>query len=182
MGGSSPSPPAPPQAAPHRLQLQPRPCPCRCSPWTVHPLGHMHCCTTVSSRVACGDLHRIVPMHCRGTACSTVGLSWASGNFFMPGAHPAFLLLWPWWLQGCFSHIFLLLSPSCCSEAVFFLPFPKSPFPEAPSVAHGSALARNWSPWSSWSWLWSGKGQCWALLTEDIPAAPLLPPTKTMPH
>jgi len=40
-----------------------------------------------------------------------------------------------------------------------------------PSVAHGSAVAvpSLWS--SSWNWLWSDMGQCWALLTEATPAA-----------
>lgn len=58
-----------------------------------------------------------IPM---GTACSIMGLSWAAENFCSaPGAPPAFLLHWPWWLQCYFSPIFSLLSPSCCCAAAF---------------------------------------------------------------
>lgn len=42
------------------------------------------------------------PIHRRQPNCCSV-----------PGAHPALLLHWPWGLQGHFSHVFSLLSPSC---------------------------------------------------------------------
>ena len=64
----------------------------------------------------------------------------------------------PWCLQGCFSQfltpfswLLLQLFPSLTliSQSI-------------PSVAHGSAVAvpSLWS--SSWNWLWSDMGQCWA--------------------
>ena len=65
-GGSSPSPLAPLLS-------------CICSyggsPWAVPPSGLIHCCTMGSSMAACGDLLHMVPIGCRGTACSTIGHS-----------------------------------------------------------------------------------------------------------
>jgi len=56
-------------------------------------LPQTSCCTAGSSIAACGDLLHMVPAGCRGTACTSTGLSWASGNFcYMLGAPPAFLL------------------------------------------------------------------------------------------
>lgn len=116
-----------------------------------------------NSLLHCGPLLSLWELlHAWSTSCLPSALTLVAAGLFLPHFLTPLSQLLQW--------------------SSFFLPFPKSPFPEAPSVAHGSALARNWSPWSSWSWLWSGKGQCWALLTEDIPAAPLLPPTNTMPH
>jgi len=53
----------------------------------------IHCCPLGSSMAASRALLCMVPMGCRGTAFSTMGLSWAAGNFCsMPGSHPAVLL------------------------------------------------------------------------------------------
>lgn len=110
------------------LQLQP--------PW-----GHIHCCTMGSSMAACGDLLCLMPMGCSGTGCSTMGLSSAVGSFCSgPGAPPAILLCWPWWLQGCFS-------------------FPPSSFPAAvaqqislPSVCspRGATSIAHWFSCGQW--------------------------------
>lgn len=68
----------------------------------------------------------MVPMGCRWTTCSSMGLSCAGRNFCsLSGAPPALLLSWPWWLQGGFCHVF---SPTVVS------PFLKSAVPEAHTV------------------------------------------------
>ena len=45
--------------------------------WAAVPSSLMHCCTIGSSTAARGDLLCVVPMDCRGTACSSVGF-WAA--------------------------------------------------------------------------------------------------------
>uniref|UniRef100_A0A8V1A1J9 Deoxynucleoside triphosphate triphosphohydrolase SAMHD1 n=2 Tax=Gallus gallus TaxID=9031 RepID=A0A8V1A1J9_CHICK len=79
--GAASAPPVPllPAALLHGLQLRPRPCSCG-APWAASPSAHIHCCTTGSPMAAKGDLLRVVPVGCGGTACSTVGLSWAAGS------------------------------------------------------------------------------------------------------
>ena len=55
--------------------------------------SHIHCCSVGSSITALGYLLLVVPIGCRGTACSSMGLSQAVGNFCTaPGAAPALLL------------------------------------------------------------------------------------------
>ena len=71
MGGSSPSPPAPPRAALHGLQLWPG-LPRMGYPWAVPPSGLILCWTVGSSTVPCGDVLHVVPVVCRGTACSSL--------------------------------------------------------------------------------------------------------------
>lgn len=71
MGGSSPSPPAPPRAALHGLQLWPG-LPRMGYPWAVPPSALIHCWTVGSSTVPCGDVLHVVPVVCRGTACSSL--------------------------------------------------------------------------------------------------------------
>ena len=94
--------------------------PAQCAPWAVPPSGLIHCYTTDSSMAACGDLLHMLPMACRGTACSTTGLSWAEGCCCsVPRAPPALLLHRPWGPQGCFSHIFF--HSHSCLRAVFTL-------------------------------------------------------------
>jgi len=84
------------------------------------PSGLIHHRPTGSSVAAWGDLLHVVPMGCKGTACSSVGLSWAAGSCCsLPGAPPV-LLCWP----GCL-HIFPLL---CLLAANKTLPGNPSPF------------------------------------------------------
>lgn len=60
----------------------------------------------------CGDLLCVVPMCCRRTDFSSMGLFGAAVNYCSaPGASPALFLHWPWCLQVCFS-IFSIPFPS----------------------------------------------------------------------
>ena len=74
---SSPSPPTPLQAPCHGLQLHPGLF-LEGSPWAVPLSGLIHRCTVGFSMAGCGDLLHAMPMGCRETACSSVGLSWAA--------------------------------------------------------------------------------------------------------
>jgi len=103
--------------APHRS-------PWAAAPARVIPTGVPTDCTSFSchmdsSMAAQRDLLRAVPTGCRGMACSSVGLSWASGSCCCVPRFPTALLctnlgayrtvlsrLWP-------------LSPSCCCTALF---------------------------------------------------------------
>ena len=60
----------------HTLLVQS--CFCEYSPWAVPPPGHIHCCSTCSSEPTQVDLTLLVPMHCRGMVCSSMGLAWAT--------------------------------------------------------------------------------------------------------
>lgn len=98
--------------------------------WALHrrqlPWGHGHL-------LWCGVLHGLqgnnmlhhCPLHrlqenfCAG-AESTTSLS--------------LLLLWPWYLQGCFSHFFFFFTPLSKLLCSIFLPFLKYIFLEAPPV------------------------------------------------
>lgn len=55
-------------------------CSCGGSPWGVPLPGLFYCCNADSSITAQGDLLHVVPVGCRGTACSTMGLLWTAGN------------------------------------------------------------------------------------------------------
>jgi len=57
----------------HRLQFWPGAASAG-YPWAVPPLGLIHCCPMGSSMAAHGDLLCVVPMGCRETACSSMGL------------------------------------------------------------------------------------------------------------
>lgn len=48
---------------------------CWSSPWAMHLSGLIHCCTVGFSMFACGDRLYVVPVCCRGTVRSTMGLS-----------------------------------------------------------------------------------------------------------
>ena len=92
-------------------------------PWAVAPSGLILCCTVGSSVAAQGDLLCVAPTVCGGTACSSVGLSWAARSCCSaPRAPPALL-------GACRAAAlsFLLPSPSCCCTV---LPFLNSALPE----------------------------------------------------
>ena len=98
-----PSPPSRPWSPLHGLQLHPGATPVGasmgCASFMPHPLlphGVLH--------AAHGDLLCVVHMGCKGTACSTMGLSWSAWSFCSTcGTSPAFLLHLSCCLQGCFS-------------------------------------------------------------------------------
>lgn len=56
--------------------------------WAVSPPGHIHCCTIGLSIARLWVLLLVVPMGCRGTDCSTMGLFWASGSFYSTSRAP----------------------------------------------------------------------------------------------
>lgn len=56
-------------------------CSCKGSPRAVSPSGLIHFFSTGFSMAVCGDLLCVVSVGCRGTACSIVDHSWASGIF-----------------------------------------------------------------------------------------------------
>ena len=90
-GLSSSNPPAPTQTPPHRLQ-QPTGLLLQGYPWAVSPSSLIHCCTMGSFLGAHEYLLCVVLMGCRGTACSSMGLSWDAGSFCsLPGEPPALL-------------------------------------------------------------------------------------------
>jgi len=102
---------------------------------------------------ACGDLLHLVPVGCRKTACSAMGLSWAAvSSCSGPGAPPALLLHW----LHCFSHISYCFLPTAVVQQ--FFPFWNLHSQSTPGIAHGSALAGTGPIWSSWTWLWSDVG------------------------
>ena len=130
-------------------------------PWVVPLSDHIHCCPVGSSMATCGDLLCMMPMGCKGTACSTMGLPWAAGS------PPSALTLGA--AEPLLSH-FSLPSPSFCSAAIF-------PFFNLFSrrcTKHLSCLssAHWWIPFGT-----GGTGSemtwdsFWALLTEATPAA-----------
>lgn len=87
--------------------------------------------------------------------------SGATGSFcFMPGAPHAFLLHWLWSLYGFFSLISHPISPSWHFTVVFHFKY---------IVTEGSALVAADPCWSSWSWLWSDKGQLLVCLLSQWP-------------
>ena len=88
--------------------------PCRDSSWAVTPLGIVHRCTVGSPMDTHGDMLHMMPLGCRGTACSSMILFWASGSSCSaPGILPAS----SYTDLGVCS--FLLLSPSCCCTEYF---------------------------------------------------------------
>jgi len=144
MGGSSPSPPAPLWAPLHGLQLQLRVCSCRGFLGSEASFSHKRGCTVGSSVAAHEVLLCVVPMGCRRTACSTMRVSWAAGNFCSTPGIPSALCIDHGGCRAVVSH-FSLLSPICCCPAVYNQ--------STTSVAQGSDLALT-SPFrNSWSWL-----------------------------
>ena len=85
-----------------------------------------------------GSLLCLVPISCRGTACSTMGLSWAAGSCCsMSGAPPALTLR----VAGLFHNLLSLLL--LCNR--FFFPFLNLLSQNVCSVARGSALCSSMS-------------------------------------
>lgn len=111
-------------------------CSWRPSLWAIPPSGHKLYCTPCSFMAACGDLLYLVPKCWRATACSSIDLSQAAGNFCCTlGALSVLLIHWPWCLRAIslpFSHsslpaavlqqlfhFFIILSQmhnQCCSR------------------------------------------------------------------
>jgi len=115
QAAAPPRPPVPSQAPLHGLQLQPRSCSCRGSSGAA---ASFQCCSLDFSMTSLEVLLCVMPMGCRGTACSSMGLSSAAGNFCSTsGAPPALTLQY----AGLFLFHFPPLSPSCCFTA--FIPF-----------------------------------------------------------
>lgn len=87
------------------------------------PLAFHLCCSFLPA-LPCGIVLHAVPSGCRGTACSTMNLSWAVGNFYSaPGASSALLPRWPWGLQDCLPHIFLITPSHICCVALFTISY-----------------------------------------------------------
>jgi len=132
----------------HGLQLRPGACSCGGSPWAAassrpHPPAPPGAPPPMGG-LQRGDLLHGGPMGCRGTACSTRGLSLHSpqGNCCcLPAAPPALLRRSPGGLQGCFSHAFTILSLSAAVAQQYFPPFLKSA-PPKPTQQH--SLPRLW--------------------------------------
>ena len=88
------------------------------SPWAAAPAQGCSCegiyCCPWALPWLYGEIHgfHAVPVGCRGTVCSSMGLSWAAGNFCsVPGAPPALNLV-DAGLLLIFSHSSLLLTVS----------------------------------------------------------------------
>ena len=62
-------------------------------PQAVPPSGLIHCCPSGSSVASRADLLHAVLMGCRGTACSSVGLSWAARCYWSASCPPPALIL-----------------------------------------------------------------------------------------
>ena len=135
-------------------------------PWAVPPSDLIHCCPMGSSVATCGVLFHTVPVGCRGTACSSVGFSWAAGSCCcVPGAPPALALVPE---RLLLSHFLVLFQLLLCSN--FSLDFSPRAYP-ALLVAQLSQQRVLLDPLE---WLCSDTGH-WALLIEANWAAPTLP-------
>lgn len=158
MGGSSPSLPAPPQAA---------------AVAQAAPTGSLHGlfllqASSIAALWAPPWLHleiSVVLVGCTGMVFSSVDLSWTTKSCCVPGAPPAVAMV-----AGQLLSHFSFLSPSFCCTAVS--PFLKSPLPER--TKHNSWLGSG-SGGSLLEQLCSDMEYCWALLTEVIPATKTLP-------
>jgi len=111
------------------------------------PPGHVHCCATATRR----DLHT-VPIGCRGTACLSMGLSWAAeNNCSAPGVTPALLSTA---LGACraVSLTFLTPLPAAAEQQLFpFLDL----LSQRHSQCHSWLSSAQWQvPFGTiWSWL-----------------------------
>jgi len=126
--------PAPPRAPPHGLQL--RPGPLLPGIHELRPSGRIHGCPAGSSAAARGDQLGAVPAGCRGTARSSVRLSWAAGRCCSaPGAPPALTSL--------------SSPPAAVAQQLFrsFSLLSRS----TPSAAQSSAPAAAGPCWSGWN-------------------------------
>jgi len=147
---------------PHRWQLRPGAVPVGvpmgCGSFMPHPLLHhglLRGCTRRSA--LCGT-------HTESVGAQSAPL-WAS-----PGLHGA--------AAQRLEHLLPSLVPAGLLLSVSYSPLPAAVaqfFPSltllsqsTPGVAHGSVVVAAGPCWSSWSWLWSDTGQCWALHTPEI--------------
>ena len=115
----------------------------------------------------------MVPVGCRETACSTMGLFSGCRKILLCSRSTLCPPAKTWVSAGLFLSHFLTPFPSRCCAAFFLLPRGTL------SITHDSALASSGSflepSGAGCNLTWGG---CWALLTEATPVASLLPKLK----
>jgi len=126
-----------------------------------------------SSIAARGDLLCVVPVGCRETACSSMGLSWAAG---VSAAHPEHLLLSSCTDLGAHRACFSLLSQLPKNSSFHFLILLSL---STSSIACGSALAVA-GPFGATGASCGSHGALLASAHRVYPYSPSA--TKTLPH
>ena len=126
-----------------------------------------------SSIAARGDLLCVVPVGCRETACSSMGLSWAAGA---SAAHPEHLLLSSCTDLGAHRACFSLLSQLPKNSSFHFLILLSL---STSSIACGSALAVA-GPFGATGASCGSHGALLASAHRVYPYSPSA--TKTLPH
>ena len=103
--------------------------------------------SSVGCMAACGNLLSMVPMGCRGTACFSMVHSIGCRELLLCAwSTSALFLHWSWWLQGCFSHIYLYFLTLCS-----FLSFLKYIIMEVQLMSLMSQFCPVMIPF--WNWL-----------------------------
>lgn len=136
-------------------------------PWAVPHSGLIHCWSMSSSMTAHGDLLCSVTMGCRGTSLLLHGCLLGCKDLLLHAWNisclPSALILG---LQGCFSHIYSLLSQLLLhSSSVLFVFFNtfilKSALPEAHSVLVMAQAAATGATGAGCDLTWNSVGICW---------------------
>lgn len=146
---------------PHRQQLWPGGCSCE----STHGLRLLQAPSFATLQSPPWLHEEICSVWCPWATGAQSAPLWAS-----PGLHGA--------AAQCLEHLLPSLVPAGLLLSVSYSPLPAAVaqfFPSltllsqsTPGVAHGSVVVAAGPCWSSWSWLWSDTGQCWALHTPEI--------------